>query len=283
MRNKKFIIDGIFKVAINMQHNLQQKNKSHILRSTEEAKRKSRHRLMGSIFLLLIALIVLLNVTSRVKPIPVNPQTITIQNTNTSKSIIKQTSSAPTAKQLASQPTLLKPSASQVITSNAVSPSDTAAKTRASDVVLGSADEIQQAANGYKATVIKQSDKPNENKQQISDTQDQANVQSDGQPIFSAKIVIEKTPSKLSPAQILNGETATGSTNRYFIQLLASRDKNKILQVKQTLYKNGVNTFLQQVQADNNGATIYRLRIGPFKTKEEANNKLASLNNHAAN
>jgi hypothetical protein len=65
-----------------MQHNFQPKNKSHLIRVTEEAKRKSRHRLMGSIFLLLVALVVLLNVTSKVKPIPLKPQNIEIKNTN---------------------------------------------------------------------------------------------------------------------------------------------------------------------------------------------------------
>ena len=54
-------------------------NKSNIIKITEDAKRKSRHRLIGSIVLLFFALIVLLNVTAKVKPIPINPDVVEIK------------------------------------------------------------------------------------------------------------------------------------------------------------------------------------------------------------
>ncbi len=45
-----------------------QKNTSQIIKQTLQAKKKSRQRLIGSIFLLFIALIILLSITSKIKP-----------------------------------------------------------------------------------------------------------------------------------------------------------------------------------------------------------------------
>ena len=57
-------------------------NKSSIIKITEDAKRKSRQRLIGSIVLLFFALVVLLNVTAKVKPILINPEVIEIKNSS---------------------------------------------------------------------------------------------------------------------------------------------------------------------------------------------------------
>ena len=54
-----------------MEPNFPDKNKSHLIRLTDVQKKKARRRLIGSLFLLLIALIILLNVTSRVTPVEV--------------------------------------------------------------------------------------------------------------------------------------------------------------------------------------------------------------------
>ena len=56
-------------------------NKSHLIRLTEVQKKKARRRLIGSIFLLLIALAVLLHVTANVQPIQVDPEVIEVKNT----------------------------------------------------------------------------------------------------------------------------------------------------------------------------------------------------------
>ncbi|MCE3268906.1 MAG: hypothetical protein K0R49_1158, partial [Burkholderiales bacterium] len=57
-----------------MQINNPKNNTSNLIKQTESAKKKARRRLIGSIFLLFTALIILLNVTKKVKPIPVNPK-----------------------------------------------------------------------------------------------------------------------------------------------------------------------------------------------------------------
>ncbi|MBY0379192.1 MAG: SPOR domain-containing protein [Burkholderiales bacterium] len=225
-----------------MQHNLPPKNKSHILRTTEEAKRKSRHKLMGSIFLLLIALIILLNVTSKVKPIPVNPKTIEIQNIDTTKTIIKEPAKA-TIHQTdrSSEPLTFKNTSSEIITNN----------------------------DWPKATIISKNS---------TDNNKINTPKSGGKLSFTPRVVTEAVKLNPTPEQILNGDIPSAKSTKYYIQLVASSNKDKINQLQHELNNQGVKTFTQEIKTAT-GIRIYRLRMGPFNNKDEATQKMSSIKN----
>ena len=254
-----------------MQHNTPQKNKSHILRTTEEAKRKSRHKLMGSIFLLLIALVILLNVTSKVKPIPVNPKIIEIQDTDTAKAIIKKPASGVIHQTISSEPLALKNSTSEVITT-------TQAKIQASQIIAPS--NTDTTNNGPKIAVISKNPSDN-NKPQETNTNKNNNTNTSasiGKLSFTPRVVTEAIKSKPTPEQILNGDIPTNLSTKYYVQLVASSNKDKINQLQQELNIKGIKTFTQEIKTAN-GTSIYRLRMGPFNNKDEANQKMSSINN----
>ncbi len=56
--------------------------KSSLIRLNNLANKKARRRLVGSIFLLVIALLVLFQVTSKIKPVQIKPESIEIKAGN---------------------------------------------------------------------------------------------------------------------------------------------------------------------------------------------------------
>jgi cell division septation protein DedD len=71
-----------------MQQNFKEKNTSHLIRLTDAQKKKARRRLIGSIFLLLLSLIVLLDVTSKVNPNKTATKPINISINNTASQVV---------------------------------------------------------------------------------------------------------------------------------------------------------------------------------------------------
>jgi cell division septation protein DedD len=95
--------------------------------------------------------------------------------------------------------------------------------------------------------------------------------------------IVEESYQQQTPEDILNGTVASSNhSNHYFIQLIASNNKAKLIKLQQDLTKEGILTFIQPIQTTN--GAIYRLRMGPFANKDAANKNLATiLNNNKRN
>jgi cell division septation protein DedD len=216
-----------------MQLNNPKNNTSNLIKQSESAKKKARRRLIGSIFMLFTALIILLNVTTKVKPIPVSPKVIEIAN-----------ASAPTN---ASTPV----KQSTVVSS---APINTSAP------VIANINSSEPVDNGYKAGVLAR-DKTNS-----SQTTSTA-------PVSASPIIITMNIGKKpTPEDILNGNTTVTPETIYYIQIAASQNKPGLQAIQTNLANNGIKTFIQ-----NGKNNMFRLRIGPFRNKDDANSKLAEI------
>lgn len=302
-----------------MQHNFQNKNKSHLIKATQEAKRKSRHRLMGSIFLLLVALVVLLNVTSKIKQVNITPDKIEIKNTQAiehpSSSVAVANNQPPSASQVISntinnstQNTNVAnnsnnnlnnstQNSSQLNTNNSQTSiqnnntinnqvqnnTPTNTQMQKNNNTTNQVQTQQSADTGYKASIISKNTDI-ENQHTTKDTPHPAptnptNKSNNISVKFSPRIITEKgqTPT---PEDILNGVSHnTTAKSKYFIQLTASSSKTKLEQMQQALNHNGIHTFIEPVKTAD-GSKVYRLRMGPFDSKDEANSQLSKINNN---
>lgn len=219
-----------------MEPNFPDKNKSHLIRLTDVQKKKARRRLIGSLFLLLIALIILLNVTSRVTPVEVEQKKLDVEIKNTaSKPVPSVNTSQPIAANNSESPIMVGANASQPAKDNA---------SGAPVVAPVSAESTTTRTLTLKPRIV--ADMP-------------------------------KT-SKPSPEDILNGIEggANAKPSRYYVQLIASSDKDKLIHFQNALANQGVKTTIQSVDTPN--GTVYRLRVGPFTNKDEANNMLKTIN-----
>jgi len=248
-----------------MQHNsINPKNKSQVLRLTEQAKRKSRHRLMGSIFLLLVAILVLLNVSSKVKPVPITPEKIDIQSTSIAKTDIHTTASAVASVAKAT-------TASAVIANNKISAS-------APSVVAAS--QVVTAVAESRITNNPATTANNAPSVVATDTAQPAAATTKVATNFNARIVVEKakTAHKPTPEEILNGaEYHHSETSKFYVQLITLKDKNKITALQHTLAQKGIKTFIQPVKFADNSVS-YRLRSGPYTSHDSAQQALTKLN-----
>jgi len=242
-----------------MQPNFPNRNTSNLIKNTEAAKKKARRRLIGSVFMLLVALIILLNVTARVKPIPVNPKTIEIANGSKNISSSTVATSAPINAQahIASSAAIManKPAASAVthqMSSQAI----------ASESKIAS----EPIATGFKAGVVG------------SEHAHDSNITHSPKLNVTPKIISETNLHKPNPEDILNGHTTTHTSNNYFIQFVASGNKQNINVIKDELQQKGIKVFIQPIKAKN--GVMYRLRMGPAKTEKAANDKLSSIQAH---
>ena len=230
-----------------MQPNFSNRNtSSNLIKSSAAAGKKARRRLIGSVFMLLVALIILLNVTAKTKPIPVNPQIIEIKRSASDAAV-------------ASHKT-----ASSIVASNVSSSiSNTNQNSSAAVGLIASQPIASQTESTAVISTAAQTKNNNESTTEI--------IKLD----ITPKILSETTGAKLSPEDILNGKTSHSPTNIYFIQLVASKNKQNITNIKTQLDKKGVRSFIQPIKTDN--GLIYRLRVGPFKSKNLADKRLKEL------
>lgn len=260
-------------------------NKSNIIQITEEAKRKSRHRLIGSIVLLFIALVVLLNVTAKVKPVTINPEIVEIKNTNASS---PSTIASPNNSN-ASQAIANKPNSSAVIINNAVSSTPAVVATGNSTIIKES-NNIQlhnniaasTPQNGFKGAVTNKDNHPLPLQGTISPVIEQGQNK---EPV-PAKSVKPKKQAK--PEDILNGLSdnndaapsndeapiVKAKNSKSYIQFAALKSQNKADELQKVLADHGINATIQPIQTDK--GTLYRLRAGPF-SRSEANDKLQKV------
>lgn len=239
-------------------------NPSNIIKATEEAKRKSRHRLIGSIALLFVALIALLNVTAKVKPIAINPNVVEIKN------------SAASAPLAASSP---------IAASAPVAAVNASAPVKAIESAANPAQILNQTAPVTNPVQVKRNTQPLQGTISQTPTQDQS-VE-----VAPAKPKAKPKPQKINPADILNDTdnidnsltaaapaaksvTATTSGGKAYIQFAALSSEAKAQSLQQALVSHGVNATVTPIQTAK--GTLYRLRAGPF-SRSEAQAKLQNL------
>src|SRR6185437_3902908 len=174
-----------------MQLNNPKSNTSNLIKQSELAKKKARRRLIGSIFLLFTALIILLNVTAKVKPIPVTPKVIEIGNASAA---IK-----------ASAPTKQLPNASAPII-NASAPINASSPVNAA---LTNPQDNESGGNGFRAGVLNRGDGT-------------TNQTTSTEAVSPKPIIITMNIGhKPTPEDILNGNTDSKSETIYYIQIAA--------------------------------------------------------------
>lgn len=220
-------------------------NKSHLIRLTEVQKKKARRRLIGSIFLLLIALAVLLHVTANVQPIQVDPDVIEVKNTASGASH----------------------EAVNINDLNAVKETEASTPTVTESTIVASNDE-SAPHSGFKAGVLVQDTK----NATLSANTESKPVSSSPLAVLKPRITNDVIKSKPSPEDILNGDIDTPTSTRYYVQLIGLADRNALVQLKSVLSEKGFATSIQTV--DTPTGKVYRLRMGPFNSKEDANDKL---------
>ena len=233
-----------------MQTNFSDKSKSHLIKLTETKKNKARRRLIGSVFLLVVALVILLKVTCRVTPID-EPKSVAVEIKNTSP--------------VASKPSVASKEVTTISEQDASSP----AKDTSSNIVAVSK-TIASNTTKMPSKII--ASEAVNSKIQVR-TQESSNKPNITQPLKPR--IITETP-KLSPDDILNGQSNKNSKPIYYVQLIASSDKNKLIQMQNNFANKGIKTIIQSV--DTPKGTVYRLRVGPLSNQMDAENMLKDIN-----
>ena len=258
-------------------------NKSNIIKVTEEAKRKSRQRLIGSIILLFIALIILLNVTAKVKPIPINPDIVEIKNSTASAPLQTQTvgNMATNSNQIEA------PASAPISQENSLKINASANIPVSNPTISNKINASADNSNNFKAAVVVK------NTQALPLQGEIVKPKITTAPPIAATAVNknnEKVKAKKNnPADILNGiddhendslidqATAKNNTqlkNNSYIQLAALSNEDRANQIQQTLSSHGIQTTIQPLKTAN--GTLYRLRAGPFK-RQDAEVKLQKI------
>ncbi|MBX9598876.1 MAG: SPOR domain-containing protein [Burkholderiales bacterium] len=252
-------------------------NKSNIIKITEDAKRKSRHRLIGSIVLLFFALVVLLNVTAKVKPIPINPEVVEIKN-DASATL------AANANHNASAPLIATNSSAPIASAPVAAIKLTESTAVAATVNMG---------NGFKAGVVSTESKHSlplqgtisqtpQTTKSIELTSEKPKAKVNKAAVNPADILdaIGDSPSSddtaASPAPVPKKKTNTTSSTAKasYIQFAALSSQDKAEALQQSLAAHGINATIKPIQTAK--GTLYRLRAGPFE-RGSAEQKLQSI------
>ena len=247
------------------------KNTSQIIKQTLEAKKKSRQRLIGSIFLLFIALIVLLKITSNVK-LDNSKINIAMNNYSAESNPIIIVGQNESNTILSIESTINNTESSTLVPQRFALLSVHESQTNTNTIVIS--DHTPESTNkalvpAYKAHIVSR----NGNKVQPSVTTNKPT----------------QTPEskiKHDPLDILNDAIATKTTqnkpsantnNQIYIQLAAASHKNNVISLQNSLNSKGTHTFIQEISTPK--GTMYRLRVGPFANRSDAEHKLTDLKN----
>lgn len=265
-----------------MQPKFNLNNKNNPIQRNQDQKRKSRHKLIGSIVLLFTALLALLNVTSNVKSIPINPQVVEVRSTNESSpstqvnpnAILAESNSQPLSS---SSPVASTTGISNIVASQPVS-SGFKAGVIAKTTKTGDIKATQQATTAVDTAVVK-TVKNNSSTPKISTPKPVATI---------APTPIATTKPKINPAAILDDvsdvghdivndiekKKANSATGKAYIQFAALSSEDKANQLKQELASHGVTASVQTIQTAK--GSLYRLRAGPYN-RDVAQTKLQQI------
>ena len=70
---------------------------------------------------------------------------------------------------------------------------------------------------------------------------------------------------------------SANTNNQIYIQLAAASHKNNVISLQNSLNSKGTHTFIQEISTPK--GTMYRLRVGPFANRSDAEHKLTDLKN----
>ncbi len=181
-----------------MQLNNPKTNTSNLIKQTEQAKKKARRKLIGSIFMLFTALIILLNVTTKEKPIPINPKIIEISSN--AQNPARTNASAPHA---------------ELAASGAIAASSPIKSTPAL-ATISTASAPQGV--GFRGGVLSRDNKKTAPSATLTPLTDVTPPPANETITASPKIISLTTGSKPTPEDILNGNTGSSQSTIYFVK-----------------------------------------------------------------
>jgi DedD protein len=225
----------------------------------EVVRRRARHRLMGAVVLVLVA-VVGFPLLFDTQPRPVAVDTPIVIPDRQSTPPLASAVPLP-ASQAPAKPLLPAPS-----------PSPEAVSAQASldareEVVLPAASVVPVPVP--KPAAVKET--PPAEKIAEKAPEKPAVVKQEPKPVVAAK---PKDDGNKAQA-LLEGKTAKPSAGRLVIQVGAFSDAAKVRDVRSKLEQAGVKTYTQTVEKD--GKNTIRIRVGPYETKEEADKVAARI------
>lgn len=231
-------------------------DKSNIIKITEEAKRKSRQRLIGSVVLLFFALVLLLNVTSQIKPVSINPKAVEIAGIDNSNKINTQVNLTPNQAESTADNDSINAdlSAQQNLMINSA------------DAIAIESKSINQAESATNQAVAPIKAIPND----TAAKPNQAKAKQAIDPIALLDGLVEYNETPITTNDSANQAKLK---NRY-IQFAALKSSDKAYAIKQQLHEQGINASIATINTPN--GLLYRLRAGPFPI-DKANDILNEL------
>ncbi len=217
----------------------------------EVVRRRARHRLIGAVVLVLVAVIGFpLLFDAQPRPVAVDTP-IVIPERQAAAPLLGSASVPPEqapAKPLLPAPEPVTPQASLDAREEVV-PSEK--EKTAEKVAEKPAEKAPAAKEEAKASPPAKSDKPEKSS-----------------PAATAK-------EEASKAQALLDGKADAATGRFIIQAGAFSDAAKVREVRRKLEQAGFKTYTQVVEKDGKSST--RIRVGPFASREEADKVVARI------
>lgn len=217
----------------------------------EVVRRRARHRLMGAVVLVLVA-VVGFPLLFDTQPRPVAVDTPIVIPDRQSTPPLASAVPVPTA-QAPAKPLLPVPSPEAV---------SAQASLDSREEVVSPAAPVAPAAKPAAVKETPPAEKAPEKP---------AVVKQEPKPVVSAK---SKDDGNKAQA-LLEGKTAKPSAGRFVIQVGAFSDAAKVREVRSKLEQAGVKTYTQMVEKDGKNTT--RVRVGPYETKEEADKVAARI------
>ncbi len=221
----------------------------------EVVRRRARHRLIGAVVLVLVAVIGFpLLFDAQPRPVAVDTP-IVIPERQAAAPLLGAASVPPEqapAKPLLPAPEPVTPQASLDAREEVVpSEKEKTAEKAAEKVAEKPAEKAPAAKEEAKASPPAKSDKPEK-----------------PSPAATAK-------EEASKAQALLDGKADAATARFIIQAGAFSDAAKVREVRRKLEQAGFKTYTQVVEKDGKSST--RIRVGPFASREEADKVVARI------
>jgi len=224
----------------------------------EVVRRRARHRLMGAVVLVLLAVVGFpLLFDTQPRPVSVDTPIVIPDRQNTPP----LATSAPVPEEQAPAKPLLP--ASEAVSAQA----SLDAREEVVAPVASAAEPSKAAAIADTPSVPKVPEKAPAAKQ---DTKPTAPVKAEKPaPVAKAKDDGNKAQA------LLEGKAAKPNAGRVIIQVGAFSDASKVRDVRNKLEQAGVKTYTQSVEKDGKNTT--RIRVGPYETKEEADKVAARI------
>ena len=222
----------------------------------EVVRRRARHRLMGAVVLVLVA-VVGFPLLFDTQPRPVAVDTPIVIPDRQSTSPLSSASPVPAAQ---------APAKPLLPASEAVSPQ---ASLDAREEVVPPAAPVVAAPVPETPKAIPSTDKSKE-KEAVTPKEPAAPAKAE-KPAPAAK---PKDDGGKAQA-LLDGKSAKATAGRAAIQVGAFSDAGKVRDVRQKLEQAGLKTYTQVVEKDGKSTT--RIRVGPYETREEADKAAARI------